>query len=200
MKEFYRESGEIFRLKVPFENIYTSVFLIFDGKATVLIDCATTPSDVTDVIIPALSAMGLTEKSLTHIVITHKHGDHAGGLKKLLELNPGLTVIDRAGALSENLEVYPMYGHTKDCVGVLDLRVGTLVSGDGLQGYGVDKYRCSLESKEEYVKTLERIKSDERISSVLFSHAYEPWNKDVAFGREEVEGCLNDCISTVQIL
>jgi hypothetical protein len=40
---------------------------------------------------------------------------------------------------------------------------------------------------------LERIKTDERIKNILFSHAYEPWNKDIAFGREEVLIKIQDC-------
>lgn len=90
-----------------------------------------------------------------------------------------------------------MKGHTIDCIGVLDERSGTLISGDGLQGAGVGKYRCSLESREAYLKTIEKIKKDKRIKNILFSHAYEPWYKDGAFGREEIKRCLQDCIQVL---
>ena len=37
---FYREIGEIYRLKVPFDGeVYTSVFLIKNAEGNVLIDC-----------------------------------------------------------------------------------------------------------------------------------------------------------------
>lgn len=49
-KEFIKEIGSIYRLKVPFENLYTSVFLVqTDGKYT-LVDCATTAQDVDEYI------------------------------------------------------------------------------------------------------------------------------------------------------
>ena len=51
---FEQETDNIYRLKVPFDQIYTSVFLLRLEGTTVLVDCATTPSDVTDVILPAL--------------------------------------------------------------------------------------------------------------------------------------------------
>ena len=51
-------------------------------------------------------------------------------------------------------------GHTDDSIGVLDERSHTLISGDGLQGAGVDKYRCSLYNKNAYIETIEKIKND----------------------------------------
>ena len=42
MNEFIKITDGIFRLKVPFEELYTSVFLVeFDGGRA-LVDCATT--------------------------------------------------------------------------------------------------------------------------------------------------------------
>lgn len=198
MNKFCRERGEIYRLKVPFEDLFTSVFLVFDGKNTVMVDCATTSFDVDEVIVPALREMGLDIKDITHLMLTHKHGDHAGGLKRMRELFPDLTIIDKAVDLSENLEVYPMPGHTDDCIGLLDKRTGTLVSGDGLQGDGVGKYRCSVVNKSGYADTIKKIKKDERINNVLFSHAYEPWCDSGAFGRDAVENCLFYCEKTIR--
>lgn len=196
MNKFYRECGEIFRLKVRFENLYTSVFLVLDGETAVMVDCATTDSDVNEVIAPALREMGQNLR-VTHLLLTHKHGDHAGGLKRMRELFPDLTVIDKAVDLSENLEIYPMPGHTEDFVGLLDKRTGTLVSGDGLQGDGVGKYRCSVVTKGGYAQTIEKIKRDKRVNNLLFSHEYEPWNENGAFGREAVEDCLAYCEKTI---
>jgi hypothetical protein len=77
---------------------------------------------------------------------------------------------------------------------VLDTRTGTLISCDGLQGAGIGKYRCSLQSAERYRETIEKIKRDTRIENLLFSHAYEPWDCDRAMGREAVLSCLRDCL------
>jgi glyoxylase-like metal-dependent hydrolase (beta-lactamase superfamily II) len=89
--------------------------------------------------------------------------------------------------------LYEMMVHTPDSIGVLELADGVLISGDGLQGHGVGKYRCSLESEGDYLKTIEKIRRDPRVKSILFSHAYEPWYKDSMIGREAVECCLDDC-------
>ena len=192
---FYKEIGNIYRLKVPFEDLYTSVFLIKARNANVLVDCATYASDVEEWIIPALKELGLCLKDINYLILTHKHGDHAGGLSRILEYEPTLQVLDKIRSLDINkVTVCEMKGHTLDCIGVLDECSGTLISGDGLQGAGVGKYRCSLEDRKEYLKTIDKIKEDKRIKNVLFSHAYEPWDKDGAFGREEIKKCLEDCI------
>ena len=43
---FQEEIKGIYRLKVPFERIYTSVFLVVSGARAALVDCATTEKDV----------------------------------------------------------------------------------------------------------------------------------------------------------
>lgn len=196
---FEKEIGDIYRLKVPFDgDVYTSVFLIRTKSGNVLVDCATHASDVDEYIIPALRELGLKSENIKYLILTHKHGDHSGGLLRISEQIPSLQAIDKTMLLDiKGITIYAMKGHTFDCIGVLDERSGTLIAGDGLQGYGVGKFRCSLESKEEYIKTIDKIKKDGRIKNILFSHAYEPWYKYGAFGREEVENCLQDCIEYV---
>ena len=192
---FYEELPGIYRLRVPFENLYTSVFLLVGEKGAYLVDCATTREDVEEYILPALGELGYTSDSLCGLVITHGHGDHAGGLPHILGHAPRLEVIRDERELLPGVYTYPLPGHTVDCIGVLDTRTGTLISGDGLQGAGVDKYRCFTEDRAAYVDTLERIKADARIENVLFSHAYEPWNSDRAEGRGAVLSCLEACFN-----
>ena len=54
-----------------------------------------------------------------------------------------------------------------------------------------------IADKEEYLKTIERIKKDERIERIFFSHAYEPWYKDSIIGREKVLDILSKCTEYV---
>lgn len=183
----------IYRLKIPFDTVYTSVFLVEDEGKAVLLDCATTEEDVEKYILPALSVLGYRLTDLSAIVLTHKHRDHAGGLTHLLRHAPDLEVVTCVRRLTGALRTYPLAGHTRDTIGLFDERTHTLLSGDGLQGAGVDKYRCSLANEAAYRETLERIRKDSAIENILFSHAYEPWLSDAIWGRDAVCACLSDC-------
>ena len=191
--EFLEQTPGIYRLTVPFESVYTSVFLITTPNAAFLVDCATTAYDVDTYIVPALEKIGFSLTSITALVLTHRHDDHAGGCERILQYAPNIDVVTEVRSLADGVSTYPMAGHTEDCIGVLDERCHTLISGDGLQGAGVDVYRCSLRDKNAYAQTLERIKNDKRIENILFSHAYEPWNQDCLHGRDAVEACLIEC-------
>ena len=199
MEQFCEQVRGIWRLRVPFDKIYTSVFLIRTETDAFLVDCATTAQDVDECIIPALSCLGLSLSDVRAIVLTHKHEDHAGGCPRILELAPTVKIVSDVCRLCEGISTYPMAGHTVDCIGVLDERTHTLISGDGLQGAGVDKYRCSIKSREAYFQTLERVKSDERIENLLLSHAYEPWNTDKLVGRKAVCECAEQCKEYVKV-
>jgi glyoxylase-like metal-dependent hydrolase (beta-lactamase superfamily II) len=194
MKErFEKVIGEIYRLKIPFDTVYTSVFLVASESGAVLVDCATTKADVDGYILPALADMGYKITDVKAIVITHNHGDHAGGLSRILHHAPNIKVIREACALFDGLETYPLYGHAREMLGLFDARTGTLISGDGLQGAGVDKYRAHAEDKAAYFATIERVRGDERIENLVFSHAYEPWFEYNVFGRGAVFEALEEC-------
>ena len=119
MITFEKEYEGVLRLKVPFERIYTSVFLI-EADAPILVDCATTAEDVDGGILPALKARGYTLSDLKAIVLTHAHADHAGGLSRILELVPEIEVVRDVRWLCEGISTYPLAGHTADSIGVLD--------------------------------------------------------------------------------
>ena len=193
MYDFIEEIKDIYRLKVPFENIYTSVFLIRSPSGVILVDSATTAEDVDEYILPALKKTKTSFSDVTTLILTHAHGDHAGGLSRLTSLIPSVEVIRDVRELFDGICTYPMAGHTYNCIGVLDTRTNTLISGDGLQGAGVDKYRCYTESPKAYLETVKRIQNDKRIENLLFSHSYEPWNKNHAYGRMAVDTCLAQC-------
>ena len=192
---FQKEIGDIYRLKIPFDGeVYTSVFLIKTQSENILVDCATTSQDVLGYILPALEEMGLTMQDISYLILTHGHGDHAGGKEQILQLHPHIKIITNSGKFSLNgITMVELKGHTNDFIGVFDDNTNTLISGDGLQGAGVGKYRCSLQNKEEYLKTLEKIEREEKIENLLFSHEYEPWFENGVFGRERVKKVLKDC-------
>lgn len=193
MDGFQKEKDGIYRLKIPFENIYTSVFLISAKEINILVDCGTSAEDVDKLVVPSLRKMGIAASDLSALVLTHGHGDHAGGLPRILELLPGVSVIKDERRLSQELSTYALKGHTVDSIGLLDMRTHTLISGDGLQFAGIDKYPCYTQDPHAYLKTIENIKNDGRIENILFSHAYEPFLADSAIGRKKVEACLDEC-------
>ena len=156
-------------------------------------DCATTAEDVDGYILPALQELGYGLSDVAALILTHRHSDHAGGRDRLLQHVESLAVVTEARPLWDGISTYPLAGHTDDAIGVLDERTGTLLSGDGLQGAGVDRYRCLVKYPQAYLETLSRLERDERIENILFSHAYEPWNVDLVLGRESVLACLQTC-------
>lgn len=190
---FIEEREGIYRLKVPFEDLYTSVFLIKTDEKNVLMDCATTAFDVDFYILPALLELGYSPREIDLLVLSHRHDDHAGGSARLLELAPGIETVTEIRSLSGELFTYPMAGHTEDSIGIFDARTHTLLSGDGLQGAGVGRFACYTKNAEAYLQTLARIGEDERIECILFSHAYEPWRRDRVQGRREICDCLLEC-------
>jgi glyoxylase-like metal-dependent hydrolase (beta-lactamase superfamily II) len=196
---FEKVIDRIYHLKIPFDTVYTSVFLVVSESGAVLVDCATTSADVDGYILPALACMGYKITDLEAIVITHNHGDHAGGLSGILHHAPNIKVIREACTLFDGLEAYPLYGHAKEMIGLFDARTGTLISGDGLQGAGVDRYRAYAEDKAAYFATLERVRGDERIENLVFSHAYEPWFEYHVFRRGAVLEAIEECKKYVEV-
>lgn len=194
---FYKETDGIFRLRVPFEDLYTSVLFVETAQANILVDSATKANDVDDVIIPALKQLGYKLSDMDMLVLTHRHGDHAGGRKRIAEISPYTKIVTDVRPLADGVSTYRLAGHTEDCIGVLDGRTHTLISGDGLQGEGIGKYRCSLENKNAYLETIETVKNDPSIENILFSHAYEPWCVDRVIGRSDVRDCLFQCTEYV---
>lgn len=193
MNGFREEIKGIFRLNIPFEDVYTSVFLIEHKQGNVLVDCATTKDDVEGCIIPALGELGYEPADISALVITHPHEDHAGGLEHFLGHAPSAKVVADVRKIFDGLMTYPLPGHTDDMLGVFDARTGTLISGDGLQGAGVGKFRCNVPNVHAYLDTLRNIEADGRIENILFSHSFEPWNEYGVFGRQNVIMCTRDC-------
>lgn len=153
---FFKVADGLFRLDIPFDHLYTSVFLL-EGEQPIIVDAATTKEDVQTRILPALEERNVTSQRGT-LLLTHRHGDHSGGAPFLLEGLPAW----KLGVLSPNqsrgyVRAIPMGGHTEDSMGYLDTRTGTLLAGDGLQFFGVGKYGCSIADADLYEATLARV-------------------------------------------
>ena len=206
----------ISRLYVPFMSVSTSVFLVKSMSGYILIDCATTKEDVTDIIIPAIRAEGIGLSRIKHILLTHRHDDHAGGLEELSKQLPN-AVIGMSSLASErmtsvkskgfadgetiegSLKAYLLPGHTDDCMGYYHIPTKTLISGDCVQQYGIGRYGCGLEFPGMYRRTLERLLADEDIENIIPSHEYTPLG-DADYGREAYEAHIECCIEYDQLI
>ena len=55
MNALFEETNDIYRLKIPIEDLYTSVFLIRCERDLILVDTGAVSDDVDGHIVPALS-------------------------------------------------------------------------------------------------------------------------------------------------
>lgn len=187
-------TNDIFRLKVPFDTIYTSVFYVKIKEGLLIFDAATYDSDVTDYIVPEIAELGYGTEDVKYIFISHKHSDHSGGLKKLLELCKNVTVIAKSEELKENyqgisfvnpkdgyeitkeLQVVTIPGHTLDSIALLDKRTNTVITGDCIQLYGPfgsGDWGSNITHLKEHFEALSKLKTMD-ISLICASHDYHP--------------------------
>lgn len=202
----------ITQLHVPFYSITTSVFLVKTEQGNLLFDTATYPTDVTELILPTLQKLGVERDSLTHVFLSHPHGDHAGGLPTLLDACPHLNVIAGSEALRsvcgdapytvakdedtllDVLRVVSLPGHTADSIALLDTRTNTLLSGDGLQLYGIfgaGWWGANIPCPRAHLAALDRL-AEMDLDVIYPAHAYHPLT-DAYVGREEIQKALALC-------
>lgn len=196
--KFEKAVDGIYRLDVPFDHLYTSVFLV-EGETPTVIDTATTRQDVETMILPALAARGISKDTAGTLLITHTHGDHSGGTPSLLELLPAFhqEVLATRGTHG-TLTAYPLAGHTMSSMGYLDSRTGALICGDGLQFFGVGKYGCSVMDADAYESTLQLI-AELDPDTIIPSHDFVG-GAAIACGRENARALLKQAVDCWQTL
>ena len=197
-KHFREEVPSIYRLTIPFESVYTSVFLIVTDEGLALVDAATTKEDVDEWILPALAELGYTLKDIRYFVLSHRHYDHDGGLPRILQICPEIEVVESVKELFSGVSTYPLHGHAENCIGVLVEKAKTLITADALQLNGLSDYPCNVPHKAAYIETIARIRGDRRIENILFSHSFRPYHKHFVYGRERVLLCLDECLSFIE--
>jgi len=195
----------IYRLKVPFQEIYTSVFLIETNDGTILFDFATTSSDAENIIIPALKEL---DKYPDFLVASHTHGDHVGGLKRIYKEYPrskilmydkayqeehkdlDITILENGQYICAKIKALNLSGHSNVCCVLLDERTNTLLTGDAVQLYGISHYGLVVSNIKGYIDTINILKGL-KPENIVTSHEYVPLGA-VAFGRKTTETYL-DC-------
>ncbi len=191
----------IYRVRIPYENVYTSVFLLTYKKECLLIDGGASATDAENYVLPALRGAGMRPMM---ILRSHCHGDHSGGVQRIAEeygIKIGLMEDDfpkngnfvrlyDGEILLNRFQLLNLKGHTDECLAVLDLKTKTLLSFDCLQMGGLDKYGATFTDKAAYLHTVGRVRRL-RLRRIIASHDFEPFGFDV--GKERIIECLNVC-------
>lgn len=214
MAKFTAVGNRIYRLNLPYKDIYTTVVVLESDKGNILFDTAFTQADVQEQILPAYKALGLADPK--YIFISHNHGDHAGGLKWVLEAFPEATVLSRSAALAqshpgaafispedgdlflEDFQVVTVPGHTPDCSAILDRRSGTLVTGDCLQVYGIygsGAWGAVICWQQQHLEALKKLHTMD-IRAIIAAHDYHPYGNSVR-GKAEVKAYLDGCLEAL---
>ena len=203
-----RLTDNLYRLYIPFEELYTAIFFAVYEEGVVIIDSATYQSDADEYILPALRSLCICPEEVRVIALTHRHGDHSGGAARLSELLPnaeivateppkGLSVriIGDGDLVLGVLRTVILPGHTEKSAGFFDEGNGTLLSGDCLQLGGIGKYRNGIKYPELYKASVERVRGM-NVKRLVASHEYDPLGS-AATGRKEIEKYLDCCLEYV---
>lgn len=197
--------NNLYKLDVPFSEFYTSVFFLrLSSNEWAVVDTATTAGDVNTYIVPAAAKLGIQLTQIKAILLTHDHGDHAGGMPTLLPKCPNATVYgvsatnsaagSRYQSIADGVSLFggvvkmvTLRGHAADACGYYDTRSKTVMTGDSIQFYGVGYYGCQVyTTARDYENSMEKLKgmiSDSVIENVIISHPYVPVGA-VSKGRE----------------
>ena len=202
----------IYRLTIPFSDIYTTVFLIKTSEGFVLYDTATYPEDFDHYIIPAFRKVMQDNDRIVYVVLSHSHRDHAGGLDRFIELFPEAVIVTGSSQIKEKYPEYNCFipkdgqmltetlrmiripGHAPDCIGLLDERTKTLLSGDSLQLYGIfgsGKWGANISTPLSHIEAVDKVKALEP-AIIVASHDYHPYGY-LAEGKENIEKYLEAC-------
>ena len=204
----------IYRLTIPFMDVFTTVYVVKTPEGALLYDTATYDHDVENYILPFLKELDVGEDELKYVFISHNHQDHSGGLEKLMEYFPKAIVISKSENLKQQysdysvftpeeksavlgvLESIPIMGHNSDGCGIYDIRTKTLITGDCLQLYGIfgsGKWGANISYIKEHIEVIEKLRKMD-VEHILTAHDYHPYGFSYQ-GKVAIGKALDACIA-----
>ena len=211
--EFECINKDIYKLVVPYKDIFTTVYAIRTPDGVLLFDTASYPTDVDTYILPFLKEVGIETVDVKYVFVSHNHVDHAGGIRRIIKKIPDACIVSRSPVINTNLSNYKCInpedghfimgvlrvvaipGHTLDSAAVLDARTGTLISGDCLQLYGIHGsglWGANINFPREHIAAVAKLRSM-NISAIYAAHDYHPCGT-FARGTDGVKKYLDYCI------
>ncbi|GIE32748.1 MBL fold hydrolase [Actinoplanes italicus] len=177
-----------------------AAYILVRGNEAAIVDLGTAGSETA--IEEALKAAGAGWKSVRHIVLTHMHDDHVGGLPEIAP-QVGATIYAGAGdvgaiespralkPLNDGDEVFGMRiigtpGHTFGHISVFEPATGVLVAGDALRTIGgLDGSDPRFTANEKLAKATVRKLAAMDIRAILPGHG-EPLTAGAARALKEL--------------
>ena len=104
--EIIKINENIHKITIPYKDIFTTVLTVKTPDGVLVFDAASYDEDVDNYILPMLDELKIIKEDVKYIFISHNHKDHAGALKRLLEVLPLATVLSRSEALKETYADY----------------------------------------------------------------------------------------------
>ncbi len=191
----------IVRVCIPFENIYTSSFILIENNDAVILDSGNSDEDAIEYIIPEIEKLKVRVK---YLVSSHTHQDHHGGINALKKAFPDAIPtlfsknvedshhLNDGEVLLNRFKMLNLKGHTEDSLAVLDIKTNTLLSCDSLQSYGVGRFKTLVEDTEKYFDSIKRVRAL-NLDTIIASHEYEPLGSIIEKKKipEFLEHCKN---------
>ena len=126
---------------------FVSAYVLVRGGQAVVVDTGVGGS--ADAIEASLGEVGLDWSAVGHLILTHRHGDHAGSASAVMEAAPAAAAYAGAEDISGisvprpltpvedgdrvfDLQIVTTPGHTPGSISVYDAVSGLLVAGDAL--------------------------------------------------------------------
>ena len=164
-----------------------SAYVLARGRRAAIVDTGLKGSE--GGIGDAVKAAGLEWADVRHVIVTHKHPDHAGSLAAVLAAASSATVAAGEAdigaiqsprpiqAVADGAEIFGLQiiatpGHTPGHISVFDADAQVLVTGDAVNGSGSDLAGPNPQYTEDMTKANESAKklASLDVDTILFGH------------------------------